>query len=351
LDVSEPPLRRVTLRHVATGSELSHATGVEHERTKVQRPTSSLSMTVRTKHIAIISATFTALMCAWAGFMLRDPMPHFMARRSSLVAADTGSAATDSTGVFTPVHIKATSGLEVDLMVRRPLGASNDARLPLVVILGGHLNGREAVHLVGSTPGVAVAALSYPFNGDPRPSAATFLREIPQIREAFLDTPPAIMLALDYLVKLPFVDSSRVDMVGVSLGAPFATIAGALDDRFRRVWSLHGSGGSYRPLEANMGRTIHFAPLRVVAAFLANIIIDGPRLDPVHWAPLIAPRPFIMVNAASDERLPRASIEDLYRSAHEPKELMWMNGKHIHGDSATIRRLVDVVMARVVSKI
>jgi hypothetical protein len=54
-----------------------------------------------------------------------------------------------------------------------------------------------------------------------------------------------------------------------------------------------------------------------------------------------------MVNAASDERLPRESIEALYQSAHEPKELLWMNGKHIHGDSATIRRLMDIVMARV----
>ena len=96
-----------------------------------------------------------------------------------------------------------------------------------------------------------------------------------------------------------------------------------------------------------MGRTIHFVPARWVAAFLANIVIDGPRLDPVRWAPLIAPRPFIMVNAASDERLPRESIEALYRSAHEPKELHWMPGAHIHGDAPTIQRLVAIVMSRV----
>jgi hypothetical protein len=54
-----------------------------------------------------------------------------------------------------------------------------------------------------------------------------------------------------------------------------------------------------------------------------------------------------MVNASSDERMPRAKVEDLYRSAGEPKEQIWMSGGHVHGDSATITRLVDIVMSRV----
>src|SRR5439155_7057410 len=119
--------------------------------------------------------------------------------------------------------------------LRRPRQRAAE-RLPLVVILGGHYTGRDAARLVGDVPGVIIAALSYPFTGDPRPSAATFLREIPKIRAAFLDTPPAVMLALDYLLARPDVDSRRVEAIGVSLGAPFMCIAGALDSRFTRVW-------------------------------------------------------------------------------------------------------------------
>lgn len=192
-----------------------------------------------------------------------------------------------------------------------------------------------------------MAAVSYPFTGDPRPDAATFLREIPRIRGAFLDTPPAIMLALDYLLRRPDVDTARVEAVGVSLGAPFVCIAGALDHRITRVWALHGSGGSYVPLEANMRRTIPLAPARMVAAALANVIIAGPRLDPVHWVGHIAPRPFVMVNASSDERLPHDAILSLYRAANAPKEIVWKRGEHVHADTATIRRLAEVVLARV----
>jgi hypothetical protein len=215
------------------------------------------------------------------------------------------------------------------------------------VILGGHLTGREAARMLGDTRGVLVDAVTYPFDGDVRPSAATFLRQIPKIRSAFLDTPPALMLTLDYLLKLPGVDSSDVEGIGVSLGAPFAVVAGAMDPRFTRVWAIHGSGGSYAPLEMNMRRSIHFAPLRVAAAAIANVIISGPRLDPSHWVGRIAPRKFMMVNASGDERMPRAQVEELYLNAGQPKEQIWMSGGHVHGDSATITRLVDIVMSRV----
>jgi hypothetical protein len=201
--------------------------------------------------------------------------------------------------------------------------------------------------MLGETPGVLVAALSYPYDGSPRPDALTFLRDIPRIRQAFLDTPPAVMIALDYLLERADVDTTRVEAIGVSLGAPFICIAGALDERITRVWALHGSGGSYAPLEANMRRSIPFAPLRAVAAGVANIIIDGPRLDPVLWVGGISPRPFVMVNASEDERMPRAAVEALYESAREPKELIWMPGQHIRADRETIERLVGTVMSRV----
>lgn len=300
----------------------------------------------RRRSALMASAIAVAALLGGAAWLLRDPLPHFLARRSALAAVVQGRSSIEDGFVLTPLRLTATSGLTVDLVVRRAV-ADSGRRLPLAVILGGHYTGREAARMLGDTHGVVVAALSYPFNGDPRPDAVTFLLQIPRIRAAFLDTPPAVMLALDHLLRMPNVDSSRVEAIGVSLGAPFICIAGALDHRFTRVWSIHGSGGSYTPLEANMRGTIHFAPLRVVAAAISDVIIAGPRLDPVRWAPRIAPRPFMMVNASADQRLPRAAVNALYRAAGEPKEQIWMSGGHVHADRETIGRLVDIVMARV----
>ena len=301
-----------------------------------------------TKRRSILLGVAAALLvfAAAVAHLLRDPLPHFFERRSSLAHVSASPPGVEGDYVSEPIRLVASSGLAVDLMIRRPR-ADTAARLPVVVILGGHYTGRDAVKLLGDVPGVMIAALSYPFTGDLRPSAATFLREIPKIRAAFLDTPPAVMLALDYLLSRVDVDSTRVEALGVSLGAPFMCIAGALDTRFTRVWALHGSGGSYVPLEANMRRTIHSAVLRVPAALIANTIIAGPRLDPVHWVPKISPRPFIMVNAVGDERLPREAVDALFASAREPKEMIWMPGSHIHADSATVRKLVEIVLTRI----
>ena len=50
------------------------------------------------------------------------------------------------------------------------------------------------------------------------------------------------------------------------------------------------------------------------------------------WVPRIAPRPLVMVNASGDERLPRESVGALYHAAGEPKEQVWMPGRHVHAD-------------------
>jgi dienelactone hydrolase len=287
-----------------------------------------------------------AVVAGGVAYLLRDPLPRFLERRSTLASVVESEPFMDRGYEVRRVRVTGRSGLAVELTVRR--APEDGARpLPLVAILGGHYTGRDAVRLLGDTRGTVVAALSYPFEGDPRPHAATFVREIPLIRSAFLDTPPAIMLALDYLLRRPDVDRARVEVVGVSLGAPFVTIAGALDQRVTRVWVLHGSGGSFAPLEMNMRRTIGFAPLRWLAAAVANVIIAGPRLAPERWVARIAPRPFVMVSAEGDERLPRAAVEKLYRAAHEPKTMIWMPGEHVHADEATISRLTDIVLARV----
>jgi dienelactone hydrolase len=295
---------------------------------------------------ALIPLAALAFVAGVTAYLLRDPLPHFIERRARLATVAQRESDVVAGYRLTSVRVAATSGLTVDLTVRRPL-ADSTRRLPLAVILGGHYGARRAMSFLGDTPGVMVATLSYPFKGDPRPDAMTFIRDIPKIRAAFLDTPPAVMVALDYLLSRPDVDTTRVEAVGVSLGTPFMCIAGALDRRFTRVWALHGSGGSYVPLEANMKKTIRFAPLRVAAAGLADVVIGGPRLDPTHWVSRIAPRPFVMVNAQNDERLPRSAVDALYASAREPKEHLWMTGGHVHGDKETIQRLVAIVMDRI----
>jgi dienelactone hydrolase len=295
---------------------------------------------------SVLLIAFVLVAVAGGLWLTRDPEPYMLERRSQLAEVTEGPWKEAGTDEVREVRLRATSGLVVDLAVKRPRGVQEgNGRHPLAVVLGGHRRGRDAVQFIENTQGIIVAALSYPYAGEPKPDALEFVRDIPKIRMAFLDTPPAVMLALDYLLKQPEVDPERVEAVGVSLGGPFVTIASALDPRIRRTWVVHGSAGSYAPLEISMRREIPIPGVRHFAAALSALIINGRHMAPERWASRIAPRPFMMVNARDDERMPRPNVERLFESAQEPKALVWLPGGHVRSSAAVLRPLVDTVVA------
>lgn len=241
------------------------------------------------------------------------------------------------------VTIVSSSGVTVPLLVKRP---HLDGPAPLVLLLGGHATGREAARLIPDTRGRVVVALSYPYAGPHRMKGLEVLKWAPDIRRALHDTPPAIQLALDWLLQQPWVDAAEVHGVGASLGTPFMTVAAAIDPRITHVWSVHGAGQT-RALLVHNARHSMPALLTPLAGALADVIVGGPFLTPERWVDRIAPRPFTMINATEDEKLPRHTVEALYEAAGEPKQLVWLPGQHVQPNRPEIvRALVTTLLER-----
>jgi fermentation-respiration switch protein FrsA (DUF1100 family) len=171
--------------------------------------------------------------------------------------------------------------------------------------------------------------------------------EVPGIRRTIYDTPPAVMLALDYLLGLPVVDTARVELVGASFGVPFATIVGAIDRRVRRVWLVQGGADPRALIYAGLRDEIAFVPFRRAVAWLADLLASGPRFAPERWIGRIAPRPVIMINTVDDERIPRATAEALHAAAREPRDIVWLPGLHVQPNRPEVlTALVDAVFDR-----
>ncbi|HEX7121439.1 MAG TPA: hypothetical protein VF178_03640 [Gemmatimonadaceae bacterium] len=306
----------------------------------------------------------TGVMTAW---MLRDPMPYFAERRSPLASVDEGEATRSAGHVSQAVRLTAANGLSAELLIRYPeptagngpaldaaaagpmLAAPQepDAKRPAFLILGGYRTGDRAATLVEDTHGVIVAALSYPYEGPLNPKGLDVLPLVPAIRRAIFDTPPAVLLALEYLRTRPDVDPQRIELVGASFGAPFATIAAVLDSSVSRLWLVHAAGQPFTLIDHGLKKSISFAPARWLVAGIANVLAAGPRLTSEVWLPQVAPRPVIMINASDDERLPRPAIEALHAAAREPKEVIWLPGLHVQSNRQdVIRGLVETVLAR-----
>lgn len=295
--------------------------------------------------LGIVAVVVTVLVAGVGGLVVvlgqSDPVPGFSVRRGLLDEVRADSAIVDSGHVLQPVRVTSTSGLAVEMLVKRPVG---EGRRPLVVILGGHNTGRDAARLIPDTRGRVVVALNYPYDGPHRIKGLAALRWAPDIRRALLDTPPAIQLALDWLVQQPWVDSTRIDGVGASLGTPLMTVAAALDPRITHLWSVHGAGDTRTLLEHNARKAVP-EPLRPLAGHLANVLVAGPYLTPERWIARVAPRPFVMINATEDERLPRAAIDTLFAAAHDPKRIVWLPGPHVQRNRPeVVRALVTTVI-------
>lgn len=275
---------------------------------------------------------------------------YFLERRGTI--AEQSVSVNSAAGIVqSHVRLESSSGLEVDMRVVRPETPTGEV-LPVIVMLGGEGTGRDAVDLVGVPDDVAYVALDYPYRGDQELDAFwESVAAIPGIQQAFLDSPPALSLAVDWLEQQAWVDSSRVELVGASLGVPFTAVAGALDTRFTRVWLLHG-GASNVPWVMHVGRRyIENDFLRGIVARGALLLVYGASFDTMHWIEQIPPRPLVIVSARDDDFVPREAQQPFIEaSAREHVELIWMEGRHIQPSRrAELQRLLDIVVGRVTS--
>lgn len=283
----------------------------------------------------------------WLAWQVRPKHAELLARRSPLASAKSEPEQVESGGFLSQaVRLKARSGLTVDLRVLRPGGEAGP--LPLMVLLGGHRTGRDAVELLGAPGRFVVAALDYPYDGPERPRGLwQSITTISAARRTLLDTPAAVLLAVEWLAAQTWVDPERMEIVGVSFGVPFAAVVGSTDPRLRRAWLIHGGAGNSQWIEANLGPRVPPGWRRRVAGRLVWLLTHGPTLDAGHWTPLLSPRPVIIVGARQDRRVPSKIVERLYAIAREPKELIWMEGDHIDRRQEAVREILDMVRSRV----
>jgi fermentation-respiration switch protein FrsA (DUF1100 family) len=247
------------------------------------------------------------------------------------------------------VRLQSSTGLEVDMRVLLPETDIGE-KVPLVLILGGQETGKDAVDLLGDADGIAFAAIDYPYDGDKDLDGFwKSIYAIPDVQRAFLDSPPAVSLALTWLLQQDWIDHERAELAGVSLGVPFALAAGAVDERFSRVWMLHGGGDNVSWVAHNARRHIDTEFLRNLTSRLALFMVHGRSFDPQRWMPEIAPRPLIIVAARDDDFVPKEAQKPLEEAAQSPHiELVWTDGRHIGPNRGNeLQQLIAIVRNRV----
>lgn len=276
----------------------------------------------------------------WESYLPREDW--FSQRKGQLVEASKERSLTPHGQLTEKVVLTSDSGLSVLLRLIRD--EEPVAKRPVLIVLGGHRTGSDAVDLFGDVGERVVVGVDYPYDGPEKVHGlGQVLKTIPLARQAMLDTVPAVSLGLDWLLTQPWADAERIVIVGASLGVPFATTAAARDDRIRGAMLVHGAADNRLWLEAQLERRVetglmHY-PLSVVLHWLAY----GPALNTGERIGAIAPRPVVIIGARNDERTPAGQAELLFELAGEPRRLRFTDGAHIEPDrSEIIEALLEI---------
>ncbi|MEO1574340.1 MAG: hypothetical protein AAFU65_05200 [Pseudomonadota bacterium] len=289
----------------------------------------------------IAVAVLAALGLGWLRLESHQSQTAYMDQRhgqladASIQAEDAGTARENLS-----VTLTSDSGLSLFLRVLRD--GRDDGPRPVLMILGGHRTGRDAVDLFRAPGEYAVVALDYPYQGRERVrGAAQVIETLPKARQAFRDTPPAVSLALDWLGQQDWA-SRQIVLVGASLGVPFAAKAAARDERISGVLLVHGAADNERWLTLQVARRVEQAWLHRPLGVLLHWMAYGPTFDTAKNIAAVAPRPVLVIGAREDERTPPDEVEALFAAAGQPKRLRWTEGLHIEPDRTEV---LDQMMA------
>ena len=277
---------------------------------------------------------------------LSDPSDAFYQRKGLLQSVDIEREWQQGNAIFSHITLHSSSGLKVKMTTRFPQqGTAQDH--PLVLILGGERTGRDAVHHVSPQLPIVLAAISYP-GRDEWLVEGVKRYDVRQYQQTERDTTPAVLLALDYLLGHSSVDKQQVELVGVSLGAFFVSMPAALDKRISRTWLVHGAGEPEKVIAYKLQDRIKNAVLRSFVAWASARLLAVESYRPENWLWRISPRKLVFINARDDEQLPLTSVQALHRSASQPYEVIWTEGRHIDtGRAEVVKNLVGIIMDRV----
>jgi hypothetical protein len=265
----------------------------------------------------------------------------YMLLRGRLVAAETTADGSRGRYALQRIRLRSSTGLEVTGRLLRP---ASSMRVPAILLNDGReLNSRAIDYLPAEFGDVVVLSVDYPDAVPLTISVKQLIVNGSRIRKATRLIPASFSLAGEWLSLRDDVDATRVGLVATSFAVPFATIAAAMDARFRDVGLIYGAGEFATVMAANLDLRPRW--LRRPVAWLATRPFR--EFEPERHVALIAPRPLLMVNGIDDPQMPRSAVESLYNAARDPKTLIWLRTGHLlPTDSVLIRALVDTALAR-----
>jgi hypothetical protein len=211
------------------------------------------------------------------------------------------------------VPVGATAATSARGVAPMGTGAPEPPSAPewVAVLLGGIGTDDRAALLVPDSLPVGVLAVSWPWKGPRRMGQLEFFASVPAFRSALLRTPGAVARGVAAVRRA--CPGSRVALIGASLGVP-PTVAALPLARPEALALLDGAADLSRLLRSETSRALGGGPagaaLAPAAAALGARLLSS--LEPARYGSSARGTPVLLVDAAREERYPRACVARLH---------------------------------------
>ena len=212
-------------------------------------------------------------------------------------------------------------------------GGKTAKRPPVVLLvhgLGGSKSSMLLLAVAFARRGYATFAPDLPEHGDRRRGgdATIATMSLLETRRSVAVGVTDLRRGVDFLQTRPEIDGGKIGLVGVSLGGIYGAVLAGIEPRIAGtvLWSAGGDWGKLLT-ESRQRLAIRRRENGLPDAETINKTLRD--VDPVTYAPNIAPRPLLLLTGTSDSIVPNACTEALYDAAREPKRLERFSGGHV----------------------
>jgi hypothetical protein len=278
--------------------------------------------------------------------VLTSPADGYQERKGKIQSVNITRRWQEADSNFQELDLLSTSGLKVQVTIRTPIEAQGP--LPVALLLGGIGTGRDACRIIPRIQHVRCISVSYPYYGEKIVGVLDFFYSLRDIQQGVKDTPPALLLVLDYVLSQAYSDIRQVELLGVSLGSYFISIPAAIDQRVTRVWIAHGAAEPVNAMIHYSERQSGKQLLKRLFTYYIGYAIGSQHVAPEKWVGRIAPRPVVLINAKHDQTFPASSVAALHNAAGQPKEIIWTKGAHVTpGRKEIVEQISNIILSRI----
>ncbi len=192
---------------------------------------------------------------------------------------------------------------------------------------GGSKNTAREVWPLVAALGVAVISLDAVYHGDRAVEGVSIYdpEHLVRSRDALIQSIIDYRRALDYAATREDLDVGRVVCAGGSMGAIMGVVLTAVEPRIDLgIFIVGGADWELMAAQSSLPEGEQARKLGVLKQ-VGDILTP---VDPLHFAPHLAPRPALYINGRQDTVVPVAANKRLHEVASEPKTIKWFDSGH-----------------------